>query len=248
VHVGTDVAEAQLHFENVAARADVLLLAGDLTQHGSVDEACLLAEALKPLDLPVVAILGNHDYHRGEQRAIRGTLEQARVSVLEGESIEIDVAGARIGIAGAKGFGGGFQGACGSDFGEDEMKTFIRHSRERAAALASALASLQTDVKIALTHYSPIKETLSGERLEIYPFLGSYFLGEVIDAAHCAVAFHGHAHAGTERAVTAAGIPVRNVARPVIKRAYKVYSLSGGEHHDVVEAAPQGLFEIQARD
>jgi Icc-related predicted phosphoesterase len=190
--------------------------------------------------VPVVAVLGNHDYHQGEQARIRTVLERAGVAVLEGEAITLDLDGCRIGIAGVKGFGGGFAGACGSDFGEDEMKAFIRHSRERAEALGTALSALDCDQKIALTHFSPVKETLAGERLEIYPFLGSYFLGEVIDAARCTVAFHGHAHAGSERAVTPSGILVRNVARPVIKHAYKVYSLTGS---DVREARDETVGE-----
>ena len=102
----------------------------------------------------------------------------------------------------------------------------MRLSRVRAEQLTLALAWLNCDVRIALTHYSPVKGTLAGERLEIYPFLGSYLLGEAVDKTGCAVAFHGHAHAGSERAVTAGGVPVRNVARPVIKHAYKVYTLN----------------------
>jgi len=227
VHVGRDSqAFTRPAVEHLAEHADLLLIAGDLTQHGHVEEARALADELSSAHVPIVAVLGNHDYHQGQQLAIRKELERANVRVLEGESVVISSNGVRIGIAGVKGFGGGFSGACGSEFGEEEMKSFIAHSRVAAEKLKQALLELSCDVKIALTHYSPVKGTLAGERLEIYPFLGSYFLGETIDSAECAVAFHGHAHAGSERAVTSAGIPVRNVARPVIKLAYKVYALN----------------------
>lgn len=227
VHVGRDARGfARGHLERLEECADLLLIAGDLTQHGHVTEAAALAEELRAASVPVVAVLGNHDYHHGEQAQIQRELERAGVSVLERDSVVFEIAGVRVGVAGAKGFGGGFQGACGSEFGEPEMKEFVRHSRVAAEELGAALLGLQSDVKLALTHFSPTRGTLAGERLEIYPFLGSYFLGEAIDTAGCAAAFHGHAHAGTERAFTAGGVPVRNVARPVIKLAYKVYTLS----------------------
>jgi Icc-related predicted phosphoesterase len=149
------------------------------------------------------------------------------VRVLEAEGAVLELSGVRVGVGGVKGFGGGFPGASGSEFGEEEMKAFMRHSRLLAEAFGTALQALEADLRIALTHYSPSRGTLSGEPLEIYPFLGSYFLGEAIDRAGCAVAFHGHAHSGSERALTPGGVPVRNVARPVIRLAYKVYTLSG---------------------
>jgi len=229
VHVGLDTSGfPPPQLERLEECADMLLVAGDLTQHGHASEAARLAEELRHVSVPIIAVLGNHDYHQGEQRIIRQTLEAAGVIVLEGEGTVIAVDGVRVGIAGTKGFGGGFAGACGSEFGEEEMKVFMRYARVRAEQLTLALAWMNCDIRIALTHYSPVKGTLAGERLEIYPFLGSYLLGEAVDKTGCAVAFHGHAHAGSERAVTAAGVPVRNVARPVIKHAYKVYTLSAG--------------------
>lgn len=155
--------------------------------------------------------------------AIRRALEDAGVRVLENEATTIAVAGHRLGIAGTKGFGGGFAGACFSDFGEPEMKAFIRTTKRVAAALEQQLASLDTELRIALTHYAPVEATLMGERLELYPFLGSYLLGEAIDRGRCQVALHGHAHRGKERGVTPGGVPVRNVARHVIQHAYRVY-------------------------
>lgn len=228
VHVGADArAFPDVSAEYLAASAEVLLLAGDLTQHGSLDEARLLAEELSAMRLPVVAVLGNHDYHQGQQQQIRSALEAVGVVVLEGEGVVLSLSGLRLGIAGVKGFGGGFLGACGSEFGEDEMKAFMRHSRLTAERLEVALKQLDCDLRIALTHYSPVPGTLDGERAEIYPFLGSYLLGEAIDNSGCAAAFHGHAHAGSERALTPGGVPVRNVARPVIELAYKTYTLRG---------------------
>jgi Icc-related predicted phosphoesterase len=229
VHVGRDTKGfPDGRLDQLADQADLLLLAGDLTQHGYAAEALILARELANLRLPVVAVLGNHDYHQGEELAIRAELERAHVIVLEGESTVAELSGVKVGVGGVKGFGGGFAGACGSDFGESEMKAFMRHSQARAEALHAALADLSCDVKIAMTHYAPTNHTLLGERLEIYPFLGSYHLAEVIDRTCCAAAFHGHAHAGTERGITPGGVPVRNVARPVIKHAYKIYTLNSG--------------------
>jgi Icc-related predicted phosphoesterase len=158
------------------------------------------------------------------------------VLVLEGSSIVLRVAGRRVGIAGTKGFGGGFAGACGTHFGEPEMKAFIHHTQTIAHRLHRELSQLDADVKIALLHYSPIPETLEGERREIYPFLGSYLLAEAIDAAGADLVLHGHAHAGCEVGATPKGIPVRNVARPVLGQPYKVYCLEAGASERSVRA------------
>src|SRR5205085_3482454 len=147
------------------------------------------------------------------------------VIVLESESITLPINGKVIGIAGTKGFGGGFAGACASAFGEPETKAFIRHTEMLSAKLGAELESLHTDYRIALVHYSPVKDTVVGERLEIYPFLGSYLLAEAIDTAGADIVIHGHAHHGTEKGVTARGIPVRNVALPLLGRAYAIYTL-----------------------
>ncbi len=224
IHVGKDTRGLfPQELEHLPDRADLLLLAGDLTQHGFGSEGKLVADTCAGISIPVVAVLGNHDYHQGQQDEIRAHLERVGVCVLEGESVTFTVGARRVGIAGVKGFGGGFTGACASEFGEDEMKGFVRHSRERAELLKERLAELSCDVKIALMHYSPIGGTLAGERLEIYPFLGSYFLGEAIDSTDTHLAVHGHAHLGTERGISRGGVHVRNVARPVIKLAYKIY-------------------------
>lgn len=226
VHVGRDSAGwLRAELEGIGAVADLLLVAGDLTQHGTREEGELCAASLADLPVPVFSVLGNHEYHAGAESEIRAALEEAGVTVLEGETAVLEQDGVRLGIAGAKGFGGGFANACGTDFGEPEMKAFVRHGKEVAARFHDCLAALDTDIKVALTHYAPVNATLMGERREIYPFLGSYLLGEAIDLAGCDLAIHGHAHRGTEWGITPGGVPVRNVARPVIRHAYKVYRL-----------------------
>jgi Icc-related predicted phosphoesterase len=229
LHVGLDSRGRWApHLRSLAGEADVLLLAGDLTQAGGPEEAAVLAEELRAATVPIVAVLGNHDYHADAQDAVVDHLRRVGVQVLEGTGTVIEAGGARIGIAGTKGFGGGFAGACGSDFGEPEMKAFIRHTQGLAERLGETLAGLRADVRIALLHYSPIPATLQGERLEIYPFLGSYLLAEAIDRSGADLVLHGHAHGGTERGVTPAGIRVRNVAQHVIRSAYRVYCFDDG--------------------
>jgi Icc-related predicted phosphoesterase len=227
LHAGLDSAGTiRLRFEGIADRADVLLLAGDLTRRGTVEEGRILADELSDIGVPVVAVLGNHDYHSDAQDRVRALLEGAGVTVLEGDSTTVDVNGARLGVAGSKGFGGGFAGACATPFGEPEMKAFIGHTESLAAALEGSLRKVEdADVRAALLHFAPVEGTLSGERLEIYPFLGSYLLGEAIDRAGADLVFHGHAHRGAEKGVTPGGIHVRNVAEHVIGHAYNVYTV-----------------------
>ncbi len=229
VHFGDDCAGCLTpYFESMGQDADVLLLAGDLTKHGMAEEAAVLAAELKEAPVPVIAVLGNHDYHCDAQDEIRSILEDAGVTVLEGESTLLNIRNQTLGVVGTKGFGGGFAGACGTEFGEPEMKAFIRHTKSLAKALLDRLLSLDTDYKVVLLHYSPVEDTLVGERLEIYPFLGSYLLAEAIDSAGADLALHGHAHGGSEKGVTAAGTEVRNVAQPMLGRPYTVYCLGSG--------------------
>ncbi|MFI2283424.1 metallophosphoesterase family protein [Nocardia beijingensis] len=226
VHLGADSrGQWRPALEGLSERADVLLLAGDLTRHGAVDEGRVVAEEFAELGVPVVAVLGNHDYHGDAEQEISKVLTDHGITVLEGTSVTLNVDGSTLGVAGTKGFGGGFAGKCASVFGEPLMREFAGHTVDVAAALGDALADLRTDVTVALTHYSPISDTLHGEPREIYPFLGSYLLGEAIDAHGADLALHGHAHAGTERGTTPGGIRVRNVAQPVIRAAYAVYDM-----------------------
>jgi len=228
VHLGPDIAgRHRTGLHDLSDRADVLLLAGDLTRHGTTDEAEIVATEYRDLGVPVIAVLGNHDYHSDEQDQVAGILRQAGITVLEGDCAVVECSGGTLGVAGAKGFGLGFAGRSGSDFGEPEMKAFARHGRASAQALARAFASLPpTDAVIALTHFAPVEGTLVGEPLEIWAFLGNYLLAEVIDAARCDLAIHGHAHAGTEKGLTERGVPVRNVAAPVIGSAYALYDVN----------------------
>jgi len=226
VHFGVDSAGTlRPELSHLAEVASVLLLAGDLTRVGAREEARILAAELDGIPVPMVAVLGNHDHHSGEADAVRKELEAVGVQVLEGERTELALAGGTLGVAGTKGFGGGFAGASGTEFGEPEMKAFIAHTRHMAERLHDDLVALDTDVRVALLHYSPVNDTLVGERLEIFPFLGSYLLAEAIDAAGADLVVHGHAHGGTEKGVTPGGIHVRNVAQPVIRASYRTYCL-----------------------
>ncbi|MET1074829.1 MAG: metallophosphoesterase [Umezawaea sp.] len=226
VHLGKDArGRMRPALENVGQHADVLLLAGDLTRHGTLDEAQVVADEFADLPVPVVAVLGNHDHHSDQQVEIAKLLSDSGLHVLEGDAVTFRVGDQSIGVAGVKGFGGGFAGKCGSNFGEREMKSFVGHTVEVSEHLRAALASVEADVKVALTHYSPVPDTLRGEPPEIYPFLGSYLLGEAIDATGTDLAVHGHAHFGTEHGMTPGGVRVRNVAQPIIRAAYTVYTV-----------------------
>jgi Icc-related predicted phosphoesterase len=238
LHVGTDSAGTlKPALEGIEEKADVLLIAGDLTRVGAPDEAKVLAAELRVTTIPMIAVLGNHDHHAGRDREVTSILADAGVVLLEGQGIVVPVDGSRLGVAGVKGFGGGFAGAHATAFGEPEMKVFVEHTRRTADQLERALSTLEADARVALVHYAPVPDTLEGERLEIYPFLGSYLLGEAIDRAGADLAVHGHAHAGTEKGTTEQGIPVRNVAMPVIGDAYRVYCLGGaGECADPATA------------
>jgi Icc-related predicted phosphoesterase len=215
------------YWQRLDEHADVLLLAGDLTNLGNMWQALALADELRDLPVPVIAVLGNHDYHAGQPAQVRRALERVGVTVLEGETTTLSLNGETLAIAGIKGFGGGFPGACGHAFGEPEMKAFMYVTERCAETLETCLRGLRGDHRIALLHYAPVKDTLAGERLEIYPFLGSYRLAEALDHAGADLAIDGHAHHGAEKGVTTRGIPVRNAAMPLIKRPYVVYELEG---------------------
>lgn len=226
LHVADDSSgKLSPHWRGLHERADVLLLAGDLTNLGDARQAETLARELDVVQVPMVAVFGNHDYHAGEADVVRHILERAGVIVLEGETATVPINSKTLGVAGTKGFGGGFAGACGHAFGERVMKEFIYETEAMATKLEENLSSLGTDYRVALLHYAPVKDTLAGERLEIYPFMGSYLLAEALDRAGADLVVHGHSHHGTEKGVTAKGIPVRNVAMPLLKRAYTVYNL-----------------------
>jgi Icc-related predicted phosphoesterase len=234
IHIGADRDRRLANgLAEVARQADVLLLAGDLTKCGTPEEAGFVVEELAGVGVPVVAVLGNHDYHDGSEAKVTEILIDADIDVLEGSAVVLDLPGGRLGIAGVKGFGGGFAGANAAAFGEREMKAFIQHTYEVSQRLADALDTLdgtECDGRVALLHYSPTSETLAGERRELYPFLGSGLLAEAIDRAGVDLAIHGHAHSGCAEGCTPGGTPVRNVAMPVLGAAFRVFNLraSGG--------------------
>jgi Icc-related predicted phosphoesterase len=229
VHIGVDPEPSPWgsHIAGLGERADVLLLAGDLTRCGSAVEAEAIAGHLAAVDVPVVAVLGNHDHHAGNGVGLSAVLADAGVVVLDGEAVVLDIGGETLGVAGTKGFGGGFADACATEFGEEASKAFAREGAREARRLETSLRHVATaDVRVALLHYAPVRDTLRGEHPEVYPFLGSYLLGEAIDTAGADLVLHGHAHRGTERGVTPGGVRVRNVAQPVIRRAYHVFELA----------------------
>jgi Icc-related predicted phosphoesterase len=240
IHVGVDsVGRVAAGLRHVNERADLLLLGGDLTRCGEPAEARVVAGELAGVEIPIVAVLGNHDHHAGRAAEVVGLLEDAGVVVLDGAATTVGVNGSTVGIAGGKGFGGGFAGANATAFGEPAMKAFVEETQREAARLHDALVALRphADRVIALLHYAPVPETLRGERLEIYPFLGSHLLAEAIDTAGADLVVHGHAHNGSERGVTPGGIRVRNVAQPVIQRAYRIYDLGDAAEREPPVAA-----------
>ena len=238
IHVGTAGTDLGELWADLDAHADLLLLAGDLTKCGTTDEARVVAEALAGVAVPVVAVLGNHDVHSDNGPGVAAVLEQAGTTVLEGDGCTIEVGGARVGVAGVKGFGGGFPGSSCADFGEPEMKAFVYAARSSAAALSDALGVLDADVLVALMHYAPCRGTLVGEPEGIHAFLGCYQLGEAVDGAGADLAIHGHAHAGSRRGATDGGVPTFNVARPVLGAPYTVLTVDpercGGRRGEAV--------------
>jgi Icc-related predicted phosphoesterase len=215
IHVTKDSAGSlRTFFAQAGETADALLLCGDLTDYGTVEEAKVLADELSHAKVPVVAVLGNHDFESGTPELVAETLKKAGVRVLDGEACEID----GVGIAGAKGFAGGFgRGSLGA-WGEPVIKMFVQEALHEAMKLESALAKLRTPRRIALLHYSPICGTVEGEPVDIFPFLGSSRLEEPLLRYPVDAVFHGHAHRGTLEGRTINGVPVYNVARPLLLR------------------------------
>ena len=230
IHVGRDDAgRLRPKLADLGERADVLMIAGDLTRVGDPDEARVLADELDGVGVPMLGVLGNHDLHLDREEEVCKVLEEAGVRMLRGENAVVDVGGERLGVAGVKGYGIGFAGATASDFGEPITRAFYAHARDEACCLEQLLTELRgrVDHRVALVHYAPVTDTLAGEPIGIWPFLGSYLLAEAVDRAGADLVVHGHAHAGSEVGTTPGGVPVRNVAQPVIRRPYHVYCLDG---------------------
>lgn len=216
-------------FAEVSDTADILVLAGDLTDFGLAEEAEVLAKDLAhSLRIPAVGVLGNHDFEAGQEKEVARILGDAGLRLLDGDSTEIH----GIGFAGVRGFCGGFgRGALGA-WGESVIKAFVHEAVNEALKLESALARLRTPHRIGIVHYAPIRETVEGEPLEIYPFLGSSRLEEPLSRFNVSAVFHGHAHKGALQGATANGIPVYNVCLPLLRelapegRHYRLLDLS----------------------
>lgn len=204
-------------FTQINESADILVIAGDLTDYGLAEEARVLARDLTTsITIPVVAVLGNHDFESGEQDEVRRVLVDAGVHMLDGDSIEIQ----GVGFAGVKGFAGGFgRGALGP-WGEPVIKLFVQEALNEALKLESALARLKTRHRIAVLHYAPVRDTVEGEPLEILPWLGSSRLEEPLGRFEVSAVVHGHAHKGAPEGRTSTGIPVYNVAYQVLRASY----------------------------
>lgn len=200
-------------FADAGSVADVLVLCGDLTDFGRLDEARVLVNELEGIRVPKVAVLGNHDHESGHQDDIRAMLVDAGVQVLDGSSCEVH----GVGFAGTKGFAGGFGARTLGGWGEKAIKAFVHEALEEALKLESAIARLRTPRRVAVLHYAPVEATVVGEPLEIFPFLGCSRLEEPLLRRPVDVVFHGHAHRGSPEGRTANGTPVHNVALPLMR-------------------------------
>ena len=193
--------------------ADILLIGGDLTNYGLPEELEILISQLLRLRLPIISVLGNHDHESNQVPELLRMLREVGIKTLDGEPYERD----GVGFAGVKGFCGGFGRGELTAFGEPEVKTFVRASMEESLRLERSLSQLRNDRRVVLMHYAPIPGTVEGEPREIYPFLGSSRLSDVCDRFGASVIFHGHAHHGTAVGQTRGGIPVYNVALPLLQ-------------------------------
>jgi Icc-related predicted phosphoesterase len=203
-------------FTELSNRADVVVLCGDLTHLGTVAEAENLAADIGLCRIPVVGVLGNHDYHAGHGEEIKKTLRGARMIMLEDEAFEHR----GVGFAGVKGFAGGFNRYMLTSFGEGVIKAFVNEAIREALKLENSLRTLNTPKVVVALHYAPITDTLKGEPLEIYPFLGSSRLAETIDSFDVDLVFHGHAHKGTFEGRTHKGVPVYNCCLELMSKMH----------------------------
>lgn len=230
LHAGDDARdELASHFAGLAAEADLLLIAGDLTRSGRPEEAEALAGVLRDAGVPVVAVLGNVDYDAEGAADIATVMRASGVHVLDRSSVVLEVSGEKVAIAGVKGFGGGFGAALAEVAGEPEMRAWVQYAEDEADALEGILTSMVGDIRLALLHYAPITDTITGERLERYAFAGNSMLGAAIDRAGADLVLHGHIHRGSPAGRTPGGIPVRNVAQQVIREPYALFTIERAE-------------------
>jgi len=210
----------------VRDEADVFVLAGDLTNYGRPEEMRLLLDNIVRVRVPTVAVLGNHDYESGQQSELMRMMSDGGIKVLDGSAYERD----GVGFAGTKGFPGGFGRGVLTAFGEPEVKEFVRASIDEALKLERAMSQLRTPKRVVVLHYSPIAATVQGEAPEIFPFLGTSRLAEVIDRHGADLVVHGHAHHGSLEGRTTGGVPVHNIAITLLQAqappaAYKVFEV-----------------------
>jgi Icc-related predicted phosphoesterase len=208
-------------FGEISQAADVFVLCGDLTDTGKPKEAEILAEDLRACSIPIVAVLGNHDYESDQADKVADILRSAGVHLLDGQSYEVD----GVGFVGVKGFIGGFGRRMLSAFGEASIKNLVAESLNEAMRLENAMRTVKNERAVVVLHYAPIAETSEGEPLEIFPFLGSSRLGETIDRFKVSAVVHGHAHRGKYEGRTPGGAPVYNVAFNVKKPTGRPYAL-----------------------
>jgi Icc-related predicted phosphoesterase len=212
-------------FHQASDAADVLLVCGDLTDHGLAEEAQILADDIRAhLRVPMLTVLGNHDFESGQQENVRQAMESVGVTVLDGDAAEID----GVGFAGVCGFCGGFGERMLNAWGEPAIKLFVKEAVDQALRLEQGLSRLQSEKRVVLLHYSPLRETVVGESPEIFPFLGSSRLEEPLNRYHVAAVFHGHAHNGTLEAMTASRIPVFNVSAQLLGQKgerFRIYEI-----------------------
>jgi Icc-related predicted phosphoesterase len=203
-------------FVELARQADVMLLCGDVTDYGLPEEAELVVKDLAMVNIPVLAVLGNHDCESGRESEVRDVLAKANVKVLDGDSAVV----AGVGFAGAKGFCGGFGTRMLEPWGEPAIKNFVKEAVDETLKLETALARLRTERRIVLLHYSPIQATIEGEPPEIFAFMGSGRLEDPINRYGADAVFHGHAHRGSPEGATSKGIPVFNVSVSLLRRRF----------------------------
>ena len=217
IHYGKTSAGSMTQlFAQITETADVVIICGDLTDYGTAEEARILVADLQSITIPIVAVLGNHDLESGQEAEVTEILTHAGVRMLDGDTFEFR----GVGFAGIRGFCGGFgRGALGP-WGERVIKDFVNEAVQEALKLESALQKLQTEHKVVLMHYAPVRETVEGEPLEIFAFLGSSRLEEPLTRLGATAVFHGHAHRGSPEGKTATGIPVYNVAHAVLKASF----------------------------
>lgn len=216
-------------FAGLRGEVDVVMLAGDLTTHGEPEQALVVADACRDLDLPIFAVLGNHDWHADRAEEVTEVLGEGGITVLEREHATCVVAGVEIGVAGLKGFVGGFPGSHLPDFGEPLLRRVYAETTADVTALDESLKAIaHCPVRVVLLHYAPIEETLTGEPREIWTMLGTDRLAAPIAQHEPDLVLHGHAHAGTFQGAIGE-TPVYNVSVPVMRRDFWVFEMSGLE-------------------